>query len=261
LVKAIARPAPFFDIIFAVMNDLTENRDGAERTAHDSHEPPPAAPERSTRKRGRSRLWRAGLPVIAVVCLILLVGGFVAFAEQIAHTLPPADPHADAIVVLTGGSARIDGALQLLSEGRASRLLISGVDPKVSAHALADTVDSNLRDDLDCCADLGHDAIDTIGNAAETRRWAKDNGFTSLIVVTSDYHMPRSMTELSGAMPDIELIPFPVSNPALRFADWWHNPPTFALLVREYGKYLVANARRLVPITNQASAGTGAAAD
>jgi uncharacterized SAM-binding protein YcdF (DUF218 family) len=243
------------------MNDLTDNREGAAPTARDKQRSPPAAPERPTRARSTSRLWRAGLPALAFLCVILLVGGFVGFAERVAHVLPPADPHADAIVVLTGGAARIDGALQLLAEGRASRLLISGVDPVVTPGELANTVDSNLRDDLDCCADLGHDAIDTIGNADETRRWAEEHGFTSLIVVTSDYHMPRSMTELSGAMPDIELIAFPISNPALRFADWWRSPPTFAFLVREYGKYLVANARRLMPTPNQASAGTDAVAD
>jgi uncharacterized SAM-binding protein YcdF (DUF218 family) len=230
------------------MNDLADNREEA-------------ASARSARMRGRSRLWRVAIPALAVLCLILLFGGFVGFAERIARTLPPADPHADAIVVLTGGSARIDGALQLLAEGRASRLLISGVDPLVTPGEFANTVDSNLRDNLDCCVDLGRDAIDTIGNAAETRRWAEERNFTSLIVVTSDYHMPRSMTELSGAMPEIDLIPFPVSSPALRFADWWRDPPTFALLAREYGKYLVAKARRFVPMPSQASAGTDAAAD
>jgi uncharacterized SAM-binding protein YcdF (DUF218 family) len=230
------------------MNDLADNSEEA-----GSKRPP--------RRRGRSRLWRVGFPALAVFCVILIFGGFVGFAERIAHALPPADPHADAIVVLTGGSARIDGALQLLAEGRASRLLISGVDPKVSPNDLANTVDNTLRDDLDCCVDLGHDAIDTIGNAAETRRWAEERNFTSLIVVTSDYHMPRSMTELSGAMPDIDLIPFPVSNPTLHLADWWRDAPTFALLAREYGKFLVAKARSFVPMPSQASAGTDAPAD
>jgi uncharacterized SAM-binding protein YcdF (DUF218 family) len=228
------------------MNDLVDNR---EEVA-----PAPSAPRRS------ARLWRVGILALAILCVFLLFGGFVGFAERIARALPPADPHADAIVVLTGGSARIDGALQLLAEGRASRLLISGVDPKVSPRDLANTVDSNLRENLDCCVDLGHDAVDTIGNAAETRRWAEERNFTSLIVVTSDYHMPRSMTELSGAMPNIDLIPFPVSNPTLHFANWWRDPPAFALLVSEYGKYLVAKARRLAPMPSQASAGTDAAA-
>ncbi len=172
-----------------------------------------------------------------------LAAGFVAFAVSVAGTQPPPDPRAEGIVAFTGGSARIDGALRLLAEGRASRLLISGVNPSVSLEALAGTVDKDLDMALACCVDLGRDAQDTIGNAAETRDWAKTQGFKSLIVVTSDYHMPRSMAELAQAMPSVTLIPYPVNNPELHLADWWSNPATLGLLVREYGKYLLAAAR------------------
>jgi hypothetical protein len=103
-----------------------------------------------------------------VVCLagISLLVGFVDFAEDVADAEPPADPRAEGIVVLTGGTARIDGALQLLAEGRANRLLISGVNPAVTRQALASTVSDGLRWVLDCCVDLDHQAQDTIGNAA-----------------------------------------------------------------------------------------------
>jgi uncharacterized SAM-binding protein YcdF (DUF218 family) len=194
-------------------------------------------------------LWRrAGIPAAGVVLACLLCAGFFGFAKDVTTATPPPDPRADAIVVLTGGAARIDGALKLLAEDRAARLLISGVNPDVTAADLADLVEGDLRDKLACCVDLGRQALDTIGNAAETRAWADAYGFSSLIVVTSDYHMPRSMTELEGAMPDVALIPFPVSNPDLRLADWWHDTASFTLLVREYGKYLVARARRLMPV-------------
>lgn len=207
------------------------------------------------RRRNSRGLWRrTGIPAIGAFVGALLLAGFFGFAEMIARTAPPADPRADAIVVLTGGSARIDGALKLLDEGRAGRLLISGVNPSVTSADLADLVAGDLRDQLACCVDLGRRAIDTVGNAAETRDWVEANGFSSLIVVTSDYHMPRSMTELAGAMPAVALIPFPVSNPDLRFADWWQDRATFTLLVREYGKYLIAKARRLLPDDNSARA-------
>jgi len=205
-------------------------------------------------RRSRKRWLRAGVTALFAACVLALVVGFFEFAERVARAAPPIDPRADAIVVLTGGSARIDGALKLLDEGRASRLLISGVNPDVSSDDLAHVVGDNMRASLDCCIDLGRDAADTIGNAAETRRWAKAQGFSSLIVVTSDYHMPRSMSELASAMPDVDLTPFPVSNPELHFADWWHDPRTFVLLVREYGKYLFARARHALP--SQASPGT-----
>ena len=201
------------------------------------------------------KLMRAAI-VVAGLGGIALAAGFVTFASTIAGATPPADPHAEGIVVLTGGSARIDGALKLLAEGRAQRLLISGVNPSVSLHALAGTIDRNLELALACCVDLGRDARDTIGNAAETRDWAKARGFTSLIVVTSDYHMPRSMAELAEAMPGTKLIPYPVTNAELHLGDWWNNAAAFGLLAREYGKYLIAAAR--VKIAGAAeSAGDG----
>ncbi len=199
-------------------------------------------------RRGRgARLRRALVPAVLTAPVILLVGGFVVFADRIISTRPPADPRADAIVVLTGGAQRIDGALNLIAEKRAKRLLISGVNRDVSHNDLSRVVSRNLRDDLACCVDLGKEALDTIGNAAETRHWAAERGFSSLIVVTSDYHMPRSMTELAGAMPDVDLIPYPVASPHLSFAGWWHDPGAFGLLAREYGKFLVANARQMLP--------------
>jgi uncharacterized SAM-binding protein YcdF (DUF218 family) len=136
--------------------------------------------------------------------------------------------------------------LRLLADGRASRLLISGVNPSVGTAALAGIVDTELEAYLDCCVDLGHDAMDTLGNAAETRSWAEDRGFDSLIVVTSDYHMPRSLAELSASMPGIALVAYPVSNPELRLGEWWRDRGPLSLLVREYGKYLVAAARKAV---------------
>ncbi len=184
--------------------------------------------------------------MVCGAAVFALVVGFISFAEQIAGAAPPSNPHAQGIVVLTGGTARIDGALQLLVEGRADRLLISGVNPVVTLATLSSTVDKNLRGVLDCCVDLGREARDTIGNAAEARAWADGRGFSSLIVVTSGYHMPRSMTELGQAMPDKELIPFPVNNPELHLARWWRDPETFSLLLREYGKFLLAETRQMV---------------
>ncbi len=202
------------------------------------------------------RLMRA-VTLFAGLGGIALAAGFVAFASSIVGTTAPADPRAQGIVVLTGGAARIDGALRLLAEGRAERLLISGVNPTVSLHELAGTIDQNLEMALACCVDLGRDARDTIGNAAEARDWAKSKGFDSLIVVTSDYHMPRSMAELAEAMPGTALIPYPVSNPELHLADWWNNATAFGLLVREYGKYLLAAAR--VKIAGPAASASGGA--
>jgi len=236
------------------MSDLVDERSVAAAAKNGGGKPLVITPD-SIRARSLPRLFRrAGVPIVAASCAIVLVMGFINFAERIANAAPPANPRADAIVVLTGGSSRIGGALNLLADGHASRLLISGVNPSVTSDDLARLIGGGLSDNLDCCVDLDRQAIDTAGNAVETREWVEEHDFSSLIVVTSNYHMPRSMIELAGAMPEVKLIAFPVSNPALRFADWWRDPPTFSLLAGEFSKYVVARARRLLPISDQIAA-------
>jgi uncharacterized SAM-binding protein YcdF (DUF218 family) len=96
---------------------------------------------------------------------------------------------------------------------------------------------------MGCCVDLDRSAVNTRSNAAETRRWARERGFRSLIVVTSNYHMPRATVELSHAMPDIVLIPFAVVGDKWRDEPWWTNGATLRLLLSEYVKYVAAEAR------------------
>jgi uncharacterized SAM-binding protein YcdF (DUF218 family) len=205
--------------------------------------------------RGMRTVRRAAL-IVAGLGAVALAVGFADFARNAVGAAMPADPRADGIVVLTGGSARIDSGLQLLVEGRGSRLLITGVNPTVTGKTLADTYGAAFGVALACCVDLDHDARDTIGNALEARRWAERQRFASLLVVTSDYHMQRSMAELAVAMPDVELLPVPISNPDLHLADWWRDPAIFGLLAREYGKYLLAVARmKITPTVSSAAAG------
>jgi uncharacterized SAM-binding protein YcdF (DUF218 family) len=189
------------------------------------------------------KLTRLVVLVIGIAAF-LLTAGFWTFARHVVEARPPADVRADGIVVLTGGAARIESALALLVENRARRLLVSGANPVVTPGVLASRMSKDLRDEIACCVDLGHAARDTIGNAAETRAWAVGHDFRSLIVVTSDYHMARSMAELAAAMPETELIAFPVSNPDLHLDQWWHKPSAFGLLVREYLKFIAGGARR-----------------
>lgn len=183
---------------------------------------------------------------LIILAVVALVAGFVVFANRVVEAEPPADPRAQGIVVLTGGNARIDGAVRLLAQGRAARLLISGVNPTVRPAELADTLDPDLAAAFACCVDLGKDARDTIGNAAETRAWVTQHGYTSLIVVTNAYHMPRSLAELASALPGVTLVPYPVASPDLHLENWWHDPEPFTFLTREYGKYLLTAARLVV---------------
>jgi len=201
--------------------------------------------------RGRSRMPQPApgrRPLVTVLLLLAIAGSlagidFARFARQVANLSPPADVTAEGIVALTGGTARIDGALALLRDNRAEKLLISGVNPAVGRQDIARAGERAESVLLDQRVDLGHAARDTIGNADETRAWVEEKGIHSLIIVTSDYHMPRSMVELGRAMPDVRLIPYPVSNKQLEMDRWWRHAASVKLLLGEYLKYTLARAR------------------
>ena len=185
--------------------------------------------------------WRAVIvSVLAVV--VAVAAGFVGFLSQLHGTEAKPSRSADGIVVLTGGSSRVSDAMELLADGYGRRLLISGVHPASGASDISRSLTDN-QSLLSCCVDLDRSAVNTRSNAAETRRWAHERGFKSLIVVTSNYHMPRAIVELSHAMPDITLIPFAVVGDKWREEPWWSNGATVRLLLSEYVKYVAAEVR------------------
>lgn len=172
------------------------------------------------------------------------MAGLILFAATIAHYTPKrsVETPADAIVVLTGGEQRVREAIHLFSQGKARRLLISGVNRATTREDLKRR--AGIEQVLfECCIDIGYEALDTIGNADETRAWAETWGFKKLIVVTSNYHMPRSLAELSRAMPRTDLVPYPVVARNYRAETWWLYPGTVRIVVSEYIKFLPSIAR------------------
>jgi uncharacterized SAM-binding protein YcdF (DUF218 family) len=182
--------------------------------------------------------------IVAVLAAVFVGAaiGFVGFLSQLHGTEIKPDRHADGIVVLTGGSSRVSDAMELLAAGYGKRLLISGVHPTNEASDISRSLPDS-QSLMGCCVDLDRSAVNTRSNAAETRRWVRERGFKSLIVVTSNYHMPRATVELSHAMPDIVLIPFAVVGDKWRDEPWWTNGATLRLLLSEYVKYVAAEVR------------------
>ncbi|WP_307233510.1 YdcF family protein [Pararhizobium capsulatum] len=189
----------------------------------------------------RRRVVRATFYVLLLVAGCA-AAGFLYFADQVASLQPPANPRADAIVVLTGGFQRIDQAVDLLKSGAGKRLLISGVHPSTTGGQIRRNTQSSA-DLFKCCVDIGHDAIDTIGNANETANWIRDNRYQSILVVTNNYHMPRSLLELRRANPGIEFIPYPVVNSDLKSTNWLRNPMVLKSILLEYAKFSAASVR------------------
>jgi uncharacterized SAM-binding protein YcdF (DUF218 family) len=201
--------------------------------------------------RGAGRCWMRRIAwSAAAACTLAAVAvaaGFWWFVWSVPTDEVALDRNADGIVVLTGGSSRVVDAIELLSAGRGKRLLITGVHRATTAREIARLVPAYGRL-MACCVDLDHSALNTVGNAVETKRWALRRNIRSLIVVTSNYHMPRAMAELGRQLPDVALIPFPVVTDSIRTERWWANPPIAKLLMWEYLKYIVAQVRmRLEP--------------
>jgi len=179
---------------------------------------------------------------LVILCGVALVAGFAVFVWLLPDEEIVLDRNADGIVVLTGGTARVTDALELLASGRGKRLLITGVNAGTTNGDIArQTVEYDRF--LSCCVDLDYSALNTLGNAVQARIWANKHNFHSLIVVTSAYHMPRALAELAHQLPDAALIPFPVVSDRLRVEPWWSNGGTTRLVLSEYLKYLFAKVR------------------
>jgi uncharacterized SAM-binding protein YcdF (DUF218 family) len=200
-----------------------------------------------------TQLWGALrlLAMSAAGCGILWLDGLLWFA-----TPPPADTRpapTDAIVVLTGGSLRLQSGIDLLRDGKGRKLFVSGVGQQVDLEDLLGS--GNLPDWALCCIVLGHQADNTLGNAQETAQWIRSQGFHSLRLVTAWYHMPRSLLEFGRALPEIDIVAHPVFPDQVKQANWWARRGTAALLVSEYMKYLGALSRPLFGGWEQSVAG------
>jgi uncharacterized SAM-binding protein YcdF (DUF218 family) len=174
--------------------------------------------------------------------VLALTAGFVVFARAVANYVPAANARADAIVVLTGGDLRVGAGARLLIEGRGAKLLISGVNRHTTHDDLKRI--SGLPDRLfSCCVDVDYEAHTTSDNADQARAWAETQRFKRLIVVTSSYHMPRSLIELRRTLPGVKLVPHPVISHRLQAERWWRDPYTARVLFSEYLKFLPSAAR------------------
>ena len=179
-----------------------------------------------------------------LILVMIWFVGLLAFTSRVDQSTPAQEPPvADGVVVLTGASnVRLEAATKLLEAGKGKRLLISGVNREASRDDVLG-VTKAVRPIYDCCVDLGYAAADTVGNASESAEWAKAKDYHSLIVVTADYHMPRSMLELHAAMPDVALHPYPVVTESLNAHRWWKGGTSARRMIVEYCKYLAILGR------------------
>jgi uncharacterized SAM-binding protein YcdF (DUF218 family) len=177
---------------------------------------------------------------LPLALLLLWLAGFIWFLRATQETALDG-PATDAIVVLTGGAERVETGFRLFAEGLAPRLFISGVHPD---SRLADLARGTGFDPakLPGRVELGRAAASTRGNAVEIAAWAKQNGITTIRLVTAGYHMPRAKAELRRAMPALRASPHPVTPAKLREDGAFWRPRIWGLMLGEYMKFLGAEA-------------------
>ncbi len=192
---------------------------------------------------------RVALTLVAIALIggVAWAVGFLRFVDQLPRAAPATAATAEAAVVLTGGSRRLEAGFALLAAENAPILFVSGVDERVDADELkaliAATTPHLSAETIACCLILGYGATDTIGNARETGLWMRNGDRRSIILVTSNYHMPRARLEFEHAMPGVAIHEHAVVPADVRLDAWWRYPGTLALLAGEWTKYLFAMVR------------------
>lgn len=174
--------------------------------------------------------------------LAAMLAGFFLFVRSLELRESVLENNAEGIVVLTGGADRISDALRLLEAQRGRRLLISGVNVNAPLDVLKKRW-AGHDGVFDCCVDLDFNALNTHGNAMQARRWVRQHGFRSLVLVTAAYHMPRARLEFEAMMPGIAIHAYPVVPETSRIGRWWQDPALIRIIALEYVKYVYAGLR------------------
>ena len=194
--------------------------------------------------RASSRI-AAYLVVYAVIAAASLLAGLQHFVLTLPQQPRGALQFTDGIVVMTGGQQRLNDGLKLLNDGKAEKMLISGVGEGVNRAVLVQelALDDSQAELLFCCVELDFTAGNTRGNATAARNWASPRAWGSLRLVTASYHMPRVLVVFAREMPDLDLYQWPVTPDDLNLSGWWRDPAMLRLLTREYAKYLTETIR------------------
>lgn len=193
-----------------------------------------------SQRRGKRLLKRLGL--LFAILFGVWLAGLIQYAGSIPMTVEEPERRTDAIVVLTGGSGRLDEGLNLLADDMGERLFVSGVYQGVDVKTLFKMFQHN-PEELETRVGIGT-ATNTTGNATETAEWIREQGFSSLRLVTASYHMPRSLLEFHHSMPTTDIVSHPVFPEHVKVNEWWAWRGTAGLIAGEYNKFMLAWIRQ-----------------
>ena len=192
-------------------------------------------------QRRAKRLFRR-LTITMISLMLIWTAGLIRFADSIPKLIEEPTRRTDAIVVLTGGSGRLEEGLNLLELNMAKWLFVSGVYQGLDVKTLFRMFKRNPQS-LESRINIGT-ATNTLGNALETADWFKGKGFKSMRLVTAAYHMPRSLIEFKHAIPSAQIIAHPVFPSHVKVDEWWAWSGTAELIASEYNKFLLSGLRQ-----------------
>lgn len=186
--------------------------------------------------------------------LFLIVAGWGLGLALFVHSMPaketPVSMKTDAIIVLTGGSARVERGFETLAQGAAPVLMISGVGEKVTLHEMlmahADEATRNAIQARGASIVLDHVAMSTHTNAREVAQFVRERKFHSIRIITAHYHMPRSIAEMKAALPEVQVVPDAVFPSGFKRDQWWKHQTSRDLVLSEFHKYLAVRFRPLL---------------
>lgn len=175
------------------------------------------------------------LSYILPVAVIVLIGAlFWDFATSTTREYRPIGPGADAIVVLTGGRGRTDEGLTLLRKGASRLLILSGVHQDADL----DSIFLNRVNNVERTKILlEKNSTSTFENALEVKKLVSERGVTSIVLITSGYHIKRAHYTFRKVLPaDIRIDAYSVSTPNFDGSRWWEGG-SLGLLALEFVKY------------------------
>ena len=187
------------------------------------------------------------LSFILFATVVFWVLGLAVFVHSLPATPTPASVKTDAIIVLTGGNARVERGFEMLAQGAAPVLLISGVGKDVTLQEMliehADAKTRRAISDRGASIVLDHVALTTETNAREASQFVRERHYQSIRLITAHYHMPRSMAEMQAALPEVDMVADPVFPVGFRRDQWWRHKNSRDLIVSEFHKSLVVLLR------------------
>lgn len=187
------------------------------------------------------------LPVSSILASGLFMGllwdfsHFIRMSQQLSRETVNSRP--EAILVLTGASERIPKALELLEAQASPLLIISGTARDTTLTDVFNAQASSARNwgALWNKILLESSSTSTVENAMEVNRIVRARGIKQLLLVTSDYHLPRALDVFDLYAPDVEVEGFGVNEKTHSPSSWLDRTWKRGI---EYAKYSVFRYRK-----------------